>query len=127
MVLRKYNRADEKENKRNRINQYLSDILKEELERKSWDDAMEESYIKEGEKLIKKSEFATEYLMSNNPEACNSCNYSYCFLEKDYECGRIGIKIDDLFSEDKISIYKIKDIPKYIWIDVGDCLIPAAL
>ena len=117
---------DEKKITRNLVNFAFKDIIDEELEKKSLNEAMEAYFEEEGEKLMKKSEFATEYLINNRPEACNSCDYSFCFLEKDYECGRIGIKIEDIFSKDKTSIYKIKEISKYKWLDVGDCLIPIA-
>lgn len=60
----------------------------------------------------KKAIFTAEYREQNNNPECDSCKWPRCFLQKDYECVIIGIKIEEVSSRDNVQIYNIKKIKK---------------
>jgi hypothetical protein len=124
MVLQKYNRNLEKEIIKNSINFHFNELIENELEKEGWNEAIEAYHEAKEKRLEKKFEFVRDYLEKNKPLECINCFYPGCYLRMNDECGEIGIKIEEVSFEKETSIYEVKEISKYSWVNVGDCLIP---
>jgi hypothetical protein len=104
MVLKKYNRTDEKENKRNLINQHLSDEIEEEYAR--------EDFYKWYENDVEQSrldDYISAYLHKNNFEKCKNCPNYECTLLYLNNCYTRGLKIKTIPGEkERQTRYKIR-------------------
>lgn len=128
MSLKAYSRTLNKKLTQGKINESFSEIIEEELEteywNKGWSEALDEYYETESARASMKSDFALNYLEEKNFPECKNCSYSECNLTNNfYECGEIGIAIKEDYANGDIQIYSIKNIPKYTWMNTGDCFI----
>ncbi|MGV8086541.1 MAG: hypothetical protein ACP5N1_02835 [Candidatus Woesearchaeota archaeon] len=138
--MKPYDRLSQHKLRNLEVAEHFNNIAQLIFEREEDNKAIESYYRSEGKKASRLSDFALDYLIENNFEACNSCDYPGCYLVENIsvdntECGRIGIKIlaeetiesfskkrnkytepTLLFTIEKINRYNLVDVDEYTTI-----------